>query len=60
MRRNSLVITKQREAPFSFWDDVRKKQALERNPDEGVPEDALRPNFKANPIPLSCSVSNYA
>lgn len=59
VRRNSLAMTKTNEQPFSFWDDVKRKQAAQLDPDEGVPEEAKRPAFKAVDMPLSSSVSIY-
>ena len=40
-------MTKTNEQPFSFWDDVKRKQTDQLDPDEGVPEEAKKPAFKA-------------
>lgn len=54
VKKNSIVITKQREAPFSFYEREKNKQKLD--PEEYLPYDVKKPHFKANPIPRACSV----
>ena len=53
-KKNSVVITKQREAPFSFYERDKNKQKLD--PEEYLAYDLRKPSFKANPIPRACSV----
>jgi hypothetical protein len=48
--------TKEREAPFSFWERDKAKQNRKVNPDDLIPHEMRRPSFKANPIPRACSV----
>lgn len=54
VKKNSLVITKQNERPFSFYERDKLKQ--QADPEEYLPYDLRKPNFKANPIPRACSV----
>jgi hypothetical protein len=41
-------LTKQKERPFSFYERDKQKQKLD--PEEYLPYDLRKPNFKANPI----------
>jgi len=59
VKRESLAITKQREAPFNFWERDKEKMAQRSQHREEVPDDCKRPQFKANPIPIACSVLIY-
>ena len=54
VRKNSNVITKANERPFSFYERDKLKQRLD--PDDYLPYDLKKPGFKANPIPRACSV----
>ena len=54
VKKNSIQILKQREAPFSFYE--RDKNSIKPNQEEYLPYDLKKPNFKANPIPRACSV----
>jgi hypothetical protein len=58
----SIEITKQREAPFSFWlrdkAKMMKKSGSESDLDDLNPE-CRRASFQANPIPKACSVLIY-
>lgn len=60
-KQNSLAITKQREAPFSFWERDKQKhmQRSETEVDIGLNIECKRNDFKANPIPKACSVLIY-
>ena len=53
-KHNSVAITKQREAPFSFYERDKSKKQLD--PEEYLAYDLRKPSFKANPIPRACSV----
>ena len=62
VKQDSIAITKSREAPFDFW--LRDKEKMEKkrrgySVDEGLNEDCRRSPFKANPIPIACSVLIY-
>jgi hypothetical protein len=54
VKKNSMVLTKQNERPFSFYERDKNKQKLDS--EEYLPHDLRKPNFKANPIPRACSV----
>lgn len=54
VKKNSMVITKQNERPFSFYERDKLKQNAD--PEDYLPYDLRKPNFKANPIPRACSV----
>jgi hypothetical protein len=54
VKKNSVHLTKQKERPFSFYERDKQKQKLD--PEEYLPYDLRKPNFKANPIPRACSV----
>lgn len=54
VKKNSLVITKQNEKPFSFYERDKLKQNAD--PEDYLPYDLRKPSFKANPIPRACSV----
>jgi hypothetical protein len=54
VKKNSVTLTKQKERPFSFYERDKQKQKLD--PEEYLPYDLRKPNFKANPIPRACSV----
>ena len=52
-----MQITKQREAPFAFWERDKINMAKKRAAIEEYERGELnRPTFKANPIPRACSV----
>lgn len=53
-KQNCITITKQREAPFSFYERDKHKQKID--PEQHLPYDLKKPGFKANPIPRACSV----
>lgn len=52
--KNSVAITKAREAPFSFYERDKNRKKLD--PEEYLAYDLRKPAFKANPIPRACSV----
>jgi len=52
--KNSVALTKQNEKPFSFY--LRDKNKKKPDPEEYLPGDLKRKQFKANPIPRACSV----
>ena len=57
VKHESIQITKEREAPFSFWEREKvrmadKKRAFEN---QEAPDECRRPTFKANEIPPSCA-----
>lgn len=52
--KNSVAITKAREAPFSFYERDKNRKKLD--PEEYLAYDLRKPSFKANPIPRACSV----
>jgi hypothetical protein len=54
VKKNSVVLTKQNEKPFSFYERDKNKQKID--PEEYLPHDLRKPHFKANPIPRACSV----
>jgi hypothetical protein len=56
VRSQSLKNTKEREAPFSFWERDLAKQQTKVNPMDLYPPEMRKPTFKANPIPRACSV----
>jgi hypothetical protein len=43
VRSQSLKNTKEREAPFSFWERDRAKQNMKANPDDMIPHEMRRP-----------------
>lgn len=61
VRAQSMQITRQREAPFKFWE--KEKQRLARKTaelEEREREDPRGATFRANPIPRACSVLIFA
>lgn len=54
VKKNSIVLTKANEKPFSFYE--RDKNKKYPDPEDYVPYDLKKPHFKANPIPKACSV----
>ena len=56
VKQKCVEITKQREAPFDFWERDKEKMAKKRQQSE--PE-LPKHDFKANPIPKACSVLIY-
>ena len=54
VKKTSMVITRQKEKPFSFYERDKQRQKLD--PEEYLPRDLKKPSFKANPIPRACSV----
>lgn len=59
VKQNSIVITREREQPFTFWERDKHKMAERRNSVDHVNAECTRPGFRANPIPKSCSVLIY-
>ena len=61
VKQDSIAITKQREAPFDFWERDKAKMAAKRNADAnaGLVSDCRRPAFKANPIPAFSAIPFY-
>ena len=61
VRAQSVQITRQREAPFKFWEAekqrIAKKAAAIAAAENADPD---RPAFRANPIPRACSVLIFA
>lgn len=61
VKQESIEITKQREAPFSFWEREKfnqaKKKELAENPP--APDECARPPFRASEIPSICSFPFY-
>ena len=60
VKQQSIEITKQREAPFSFWERDKVKMAKKRDADAGLVADCKRPAFKANRMPDFSSIQIYA
>lgn len=60
VKQESIQITKQREAPFSFWERDKVKMAKKNNPDQGLAAECKRPPFKANRMPDPSSIKIYA
>lgn len=61
VKRESLKITQEREAPFSFWNRDKEKM-MRRSESYSAPPlnaECRQPAFKANPIPKSCTVLVY-
>ena len=56
-----MQITRQREAPFKFW-EAEKQRIAKKAADIAAAEAAGndRPALKANPIPRACSVLIFA
>ena len=56
-----MHITRQREAPFKFW-EAEKQRIAKKVADIAAAESAGldRPAFRANPIPRACSVLIFA
>lgn len=54
-------MTKENEAPFSFWEreKVRMAQKKQMEMNAPVPAECRRPQFKANEIPPSCATTFY-
>lgn len=62
VRQECVEITKQREAPFSFWERDKEKMMRRAETETsllGLNQECLRKEFKANPIPKACSVLIY-
>lgn len=61
VKQQSIEITKQREAPFSFWNRDKAKMEKKRNPDPdaGLDPECKRGAFKANKIPVACTIPMY-
>ena len=59
VKQQSIEITKQREAPFSFWERDKAKMARKNDPEAGLVGDCKRPAFKANPMPDFSSIAIY-
>jgi len=59
VKQDSIQITKIREAPFSFWERDKHKRNRTMDPDAGTNDECKRPPFKANRIPIACSVLIY-
>jgi len=59
VKQDCIEITKQREAPFSFWNRDKAKMMQKSESEVGLNVECRRPNFKANPIPKACSVLIY-
>lgn len=54
VKKNSMALTRQNEKPFNFYlRDLNKKKP---DPEDYLCQDLKRVQFKANPIPRSCSV----
>ena len=56
MKQQCIEITKANEKPFNFWARDMAKMAEKKDPDAGINNECKRADFKANPIPKSCSV----
>lgn len=59
MKQESIEITKQREAPFSFWEREKVRMAKKNDPEAGLVNDCKRPPFKANRMPDFSSIRIY-
>lgn len=61
VKQHSIEITKVREAPFSFWNRDKAKMDAKRNPDPdaGLDPECKRPTFRANKIPVACTIPMY-
>jgi hypothetical protein len=57
VKKNSIAITKAREAPFSFYERDKNKQKID--PENYVNVELKKQGFKANPLPRACSVLIY-
>jgi len=57
-----MQITRQREAPFKFWEKEKQKIARKTAAakEEEGPDARSRATFRANPIPRACSVLIFA
>lgn len=54
VKKNSIAITKANERPFGFYERDKLKKQLD--PEDYLPHDLKKGQFKANPIPRACSV----
>ena len=59
VKQQSIEITKQREAPFDFWEREKVRMAKKRDPNAGLVADCKRPAFKANRMPDFSSIRIY-
>lgn len=59
VKQDCIEITKQREAPFSFWNRDKAKMMQKSESEAGLNAECKRADFKANPIPKACSVLIY-
>lgn len=59
VKEDCIEITKQREAPFSFWNRDKEKMLRKVDSEAALNEECRRASFKANPIPKACSVLIY-
>ena len=59
VKQQSIEITKQREAPFSFWEREKVRMAKKNDPEAGLVNDCKRPPFKANRMPDFSSIRIY-
>ena len=60
VKQESIEITKQREAPFSFWEREKVRMAKKKAQQEEVNVECRRPTFKANRMPDFSSIQIYA
>lgn len=54
-----MVITKENERPFSFWEKEKIKSLERSNTEPFLNIECQRQQFRANPIPKACSVLIY-
>ena len=59
VKQQSIEITREREAPFSFWEREKVRIEKKRNQQEGVNVECRRPTFKANRMPDFSSIKIY-
>ena len=59
VKKNSVAMTKAREAPFSFYERDKTNWERKKSQQERVPDEMLKPQFKAKPIPWACSMLLY-
>lgn len=59
VKEQSLLITKENERPFSFWEKEKLKGLDRSNTEPSLNIECQRQAFRANPIPKACSVLIY-
>lgn len=59
VKMECIEITKEREAPFSFWNIDKEKMMQKSDSAAALNQECTRAQFKANPIPKACTVLIY-